>query len=65
MTIRTYAGLTVTGVAGRTYRIEASNDPQGPWVPVGTLKLESSQAFWLDFDSPQNPLRVYRAVEVP
>jgi hypothetical protein len=53
------------GVVGRTYRIDASNDPQGPWVPVGTLKLESSQAFWLDVDSPQNPRRVYRAVEVP
>jgi probable HAF family extracellular repeat protein len=65
LTIRTYAGLTVTGVAGRTYRIDASNNPQGPWVPVGTLKLESSEAFWLDHESPQNPLRVYRAVEVP
>jgi hypothetical protein len=61
----TYAGLTVTGVVGRTYRTDASNDPQGTWVPVGTLKLESSPSFWLDFDSPQNPLRVYRAVEVP
>ena len=65
LTLKTYAGLTVTGVVGRTYRIEASNDPQGTWAPVGTLKLESSQAFWLDVDSPQNPLRVYRAVEVP
>ena len=55
----------MTGVIGRTYRIEASNDPQGTWAPVGTLKLESSPSFWLDFDSPQNPLRVYRAVEVP
>lgn len=65
LTIRTYAGLTVTGVAGRTYRIDASNNPQGPWAPVGTLKLESSEAFWLDHQSPQNPQRVYRAVEVP
>ena len=65
LTLKTYAGLTVMGVVGRTYRIDASNDPQGPWAPVGTLKLESPQAFWLDYDSPQNPLRVYRAVEVP
>ncbi len=65
LTIRTYAGLTVTGVAGRTCRIEAAIDPQGPWVPVGTLKLESSEAFWLDHESPQNPTRVYRAIEMP
>lgn len=65
LALKTYAGLTVTGVVGQTYRIDASIDPQGPWVPVGTLKLEVSPSFWLDFESPQNPLRVYRAVEVP
>lgn len=63
--LKTYAGLTVTGVEGRTYRIDAALDPQGPWTPVGTLKLETSPSFWLDFESPQNPLRVYRAVELP
>lgn len=65
LTLKSYAGLTVTGVVGRNYRIDAALDPQGPWAPVGTLKLEASPSFWLDFDSPQNPLRVYRAVEVP
>lgn len=65
LTLKTYAGLTVTGAVGRTYRIEAALDPQGPWAPVGTLKLDSSPSFWFDFDSPQNPLRLYRAVELP
>lgn len=65
LTLKMYAGLTVTGVVGRTYRIDAALDPQGPWTPVGTLKLETSPSLWLDSDSPQNPLRVYRAVEVP
>jgi hypothetical protein len=32
---------------------------------LGTLKLESSASSRLDFDSLPNPLRLYRAIELP
>lgn len=63
--LQNYAGLTVLGVPGRTYRIEAAVDPQGPWQQVGAITLELTQDFWVDRDSPAHPTRVYRAVEMP
>lgn len=65
LTLGNYAGLTVSGIQGRTYRIEAAIDPQGPWEQVGAITLDFVQSFWVDRSSPAYPTRVYRAIEMP
>ncbi|HTH47810.1 MAG TPA: immunoglobulin domain-containing protein [Candidatus Limnocylindria bacterium] len=61
-----YAGITITGPVGQTFRIEAVdhvNDTN--WEALGTVTLTTSTFFWVDTDSPQHPGRFYRAVPLP
>jgi hypothetical protein len=61
--IGTFAGLTITGVVGRTYQIQASPD-LNTWNTVATILLTSSPYLWID----QNPVsgnKFYRAVLLP
>jgi len=63
LSIGTFAGLTITGVVGRTYQIQASPDLSA-WNTVATALLTSSPYLWID----QNPVsgnKFYRAVLLP
>lgn len=61
--IGTFAGVTVTGIVGRTYQIQSSPDLNA-WTTRTTILLTSSPYLWID----QNPVsgnKFYRAVLLP
>jgi len=61
----TYAGLTISGLPGRNYRIESSADSVN-WTPSATFKLPSNPYLWIDTNAiPNNPRKFYRAVLLP
>jgi hypothetical protein len=64
--ISCYAGIKVLGVAGRTYRIEATPASGAlNWQTVTNLVLPASPYIWIDYDSPSESARLYRATESP
>jgi hypothetical protein len=62
--IHEYAGITILGVPGKTYRIEASPEAGGSWTVLTNLVLPQSPHIWIDYDSPNVATRVYRAAEL-
>lgn len=61
-----YAGIKVLGVPGRTYRIEATPASGTPnWQTLTNLVLPSNPYIWIDYESPSNSARLYRASELP
>jgi hypothetical protein len=61
--IGTFAGVTITGLVGRTYQIQSSPD-MNSWTTRATLLLNSSPYLWID----QNPVsgnKFYRAILLP
>jgi hypothetical protein len=63
LNIGTFAGVTITGVVGRTYQIQSSPD-MSTWTTVATVLLTSSPYLWID----QNPIagnKFYQAVLLP
>jgi hypothetical protein len=63
LSIKTYPGVTITGVLGRTYQIQTSPDETN-WIPYANVLLSSSPYLWFD----QNPItgnRFYRALLLP
>jgi hypothetical protein len=58
-----YAGITIEGEPGRTYKIEYRDAlaPDSPWVQLETITLPEKTFFYLDKDSPNQPKRFYRA----
>jgi hypothetical protein len=61
--IGTYAGITITGVVGRTYQIQLSPN-SSTWTTRATVLLTSSPYLWID----QNPITgnsFYRALLLP
>jgi hypothetical protein len=63
LAINTYAGVTITGLVGRTYQIQSSPNMSN-WTMRATLLLNSSPYLWFD----QNPVsgnKFYRAFLVP
>jgi hypothetical protein len=61
--LKTYAGLTINGLVGRTYRIQSSPD-MSAWTTRATILLTSSPYLWID----QNPVagnNFYRALLLP
>jgi hypothetical protein len=64
--IHSFTGVTILGVSGRTYRIEATPASGAPtWQTVTNLVLPQSPYIWIDYDSPTLPSRLYRAAELP
>ena len=64
--IHEYAGITILGVPGKTYRVEASPAAGGgSWTVLTNLVLPSSSYIWIDYDSPNVATRIYRAAELP
>jgi len=61
--IGTFAGVTITGIVGRTYQIQSSPN-MATWTTRATVLLTSSPYLWLD----QNPIagnKFYRALLLP
>jgi hypothetical protein len=61
--IGTFAGVTITGIVGRTYQIQSSPD-MATWTTRATVLLTSSPYLWID----QNPIagnKFYRAFLLP
>lgn len=65
LNIHQYAGITILGVVGKTYRIEATPAAGGGWVTLTNLVLPRSPYIWIDFESPTVDSRLYRAAELP
>jgi hypothetical protein len=61
--IGTFAGLTISGIVGRTYQIQSSPN-MNTWTTRATVLLTSSPYLWID----QNPIagnKFYQAVLLP
>jgi len=63
LALRTYPGLTITGVVGRTYQIQISPD-NANWTVHANVLLPSSPYLWFDAD-PVTSNRFYRALLLP
>jgi hypothetical protein len=61
--LTTYAGLTINGLVGRTYQIQASPDLSA-WNTVATVLLTSSPYLWFDLH-PVAGNKYYRAYLLP
>jgi hypothetical protein len=64
LSLHTYAGLTVTGNVGRTYRIESSSVVNTNWTTETTIALPSSPYLWFD-PTPIASKKFYRAFLLP
>ncbi|HOX03829.1 MAG TPA: LamG domain-containing protein [Verrucomicrobiota bacterium] len=61
-----FAGFTLTGTIGRTYRIEWANSMESEhWSPAETLTLTSSSQLWVDLNKPVQATRFYRVIALP
>ena len=67
LSIQTYAGLTISGPIGASYRIDARStvSPTNVWQTLTNFALPSSPFLFIDYDSPNHPTRFYRAVPLP
>jgi hypothetical protein len=63
--IHNYAGITILGIPGKTYRIEVSPQAGGSWTVLTNLVLPKTPFIWIDYDSPNVAARIYRAGELP
>ncbi len=61
--IHNYAGITITGLVGRTYQIQTSPDSTN-WTLRTTLLLTASPYLWFDLN-PINGNKFYRAILLP
>ncbi len=63
LSLKMFAGLQITGVVGRTYRIESSSTTTN-WMPEATVLLTRTPYVWLDPDGP-GANKFYRAFLLP
>jgi hypothetical protein len=63
LALKTFAGLEITGITGRAYRIESSPD-LAAWSQEATLVLPSSPYQWIDY-SALGTQKFYRALLLP
>lgn len=66
ISLRMYAGITLIGSVGATYRVDyRTNLTTTNWSTLTNLVLPASPHLVIDTDSPNAPMRFYRAVLVP
>jgi hypothetical protein len=59
--INLYAGLSITGLVGRTYAIDwATNLSATEWLPLATNTLTEQRWLFIDTNTPVNPWRHFR-----
>ena len=61
--IGTFAGVTITGIVGRTYQIQSSPN-MAAWTTRATVLLTSSPYLWID-QNPASGNKFYRALLLP
>jgi sugar lactone lactonase YvrE len=61
--IGTFAGVTITGIIGRTYQIQSSSN-MAAWTTRTTVLLTSSPYLWID-QNPASGNKFYRALLLP
>jgi hypothetical protein len=61
--IGTFAGVTITGIVGRTYQIQSSPN-MATWTTRATVLLTSSPYLWID-QNPAGGNTFYRALMLP
>jgi hypothetical protein len=65
LSIHAYAGVTVTGEIGGTYRIEyVSNASSTDRTPLATLQMTNQSQLFIDLETPLYPQRIYRATRL-
>ncbi len=63
--LQMFAGLTIVGQVGGTYQIDYRNDLNNTnWLNITNVVLPRSPYLFIDTESPQYPLRFYRAALV-
>jgi hypothetical protein len=64
--IALYPGLTVSGVVGRSYRVEfITNIDSVGWQSIVTILLERNPSFWVDQSATNSERRFYRVISLP
>jgi hypothetical protein len=65
--VATYPGITIPGVVGRSYRIEATLTPENEssWSLLKTVTLSESPFTWFDAQAKTEQKRFYRAMLLP
>jgi hypothetical protein len=64
--INLYAGLSITGIVGRTYVVDAATNLASPnWVPFATNTFTQPRWLLLDTNTPFNPGRFFRVRLLP
>lgn len=63
--IQMYSGITVSGTVGDKVSVQYSTNltEAGPWTTLTTLTLSEGSAIVIDYESPTQPSRLYRAVK--
>lgn len=63
--IQPFVGITIQGIPGRSYRIEASTEPvSGNWQTRATLQLTTNPFTWLDQTPATAPKYFYRVITI-
>jgi hypothetical protein len=67
LTVNLYAGLTIEGLTGQTFRVEfvPSFAPNTNWQTLTTVTLTNQSYLFFDPESAMIPRRFYRAVPLP
>jgi hypothetical protein len=61
--VHTYSGITLRGAVGDKFLIESQDqlDPASSWQTVTNITLSASRYIWIDYDSPDQGKRFFRA----
>lgn len=67
LTLKMYAGLTIDGEIGQTYRIEylPAIEGQNSWQALATVTLTNTPYLYIDREAPISIQRFYRALLAP
>jgi len=66
LSVNVYAGLTLRGPVGGTFRIDCLNDLNNTnWTTLTNIVLPNSPYLFIDTSSPSFLRRFYRAVWLP
>jgi Beta-propeller repeat len=65
--IALYAGLTIQGQVGGQVQVQCVNavGDTNNWLPMATFPFTNSPYIFIDYDSPTQPKRFYRALQLP
>src|SRR5690606_25281508 len=61
--VHSYAGITLRGRPGDQFRLEYQDalDSSGEWHELTEITLTEAVQIWIDYDSPNEAKRFYRA----